>query len=171
LNSFIKVLSLAAILSLATMSGAVKAEQKFAVVNVQQVLQALPQVAVIEQNINAEFAEQIQEVQRLRSDGNFLLEKLQREKATMSADQIKELEEQVNTLGQQLQAKGQPLQQNMQRRTEEERRKLFALIQQAIDAIANKDGYDMVLNSNAVPFSDAKFDISEEVLTQVSKIN
>jgi len=170
LNSFIKVLSLAALFTLATMSGAANAEQKLAVVNVQEVLQALPQVAVIEQNIQAEFADQIQEVQRLRSDGNFLLEKLQRERATMGADQIKELEGQVNALGQQLQAKGQPLQQNMQRRTEEERRKLFALIQQAIDGIASKDGYDMVLNSNAVPFSKGKFDISQKVLDQVSKI-
>jgi outer membrane protein len=171
LNSFIKVLTLAALFTLATMSGAVKAEQKLGVVNVQEVLQALPQVAVIEQNIQAEFADQIQEVQRLRSDGNFLLEKLQREKATMSADQIKDIEGQVNTLGQQLQAKGQPLQENMQRRTEEERRKLFALIQQSINAIADKEGFDMVLNSNAVPFSAEKFDISQKVLDQVSKIN
>lgn len=164
-------MSLAALFTFVTMSSAAKAEQKLAVVNVQEVLQALPQVAVIEQNIQAEFADQIQEVQRLRSDGNFLLEKLQREKATMSADQITDIEGQVGTLSQQLQAKGQPLQENMQRRTEEERRKLFALIQQAIDGIAGKEGYDLVLNSNAVPFSDPKFDISQQVLDQVSKIN
>jgi outer membrane protein len=59
----------------------------------------------------------------------------------------------------------------MQRRTEEERRKLFALIQQSINAIADKEGFDMVLNSNAVPFSAEKFDISQKVLDQVSKIN
>ena len=171
MKSFIKGLSFAILFTLATISGAANAEQKFGVVDVQQVLQALPQVAVIEQTIQAEFAEQIQEVQRLRSDGNFLLEKLQREKATMSAEQITELEGQVNAVGQQLQDKGQPLQENMQRRTEEERRKLFGLIQQAIEAIATKDNYDLVLNSNAVPFSDPKFNISQEVLEQVSKAN
>lgn len=165
------MLSLAALFTLTTISATANAELKLAVVNVQQILQSLPQVAVIEQNINAEFADQIQEVQRLRSDGSFLLEKLQREKATMSAEQIKELENQINSLGQQLQAKGQPLQQNMQRRTEEERRKLFGLIQQAIDAIASKGNFDMVLNSNAVPFSKAKYDISIEVQEQVSKAN
>lgn len=171
MKSFIKGLSLAALFTLATLSSAVNAEQKLAVVDVQQVLQALPQVAVIEQTINAEFEPQIQEVQRLSADGNFLLEKLQRERATMSPDQITELEAQVNDIGQQLQEKRTPLQQNMQRRTEEERRKLFALIQQAIDTIASKDKYDMVLNSNAVPFSQTKYDISQEVLEQVSKVN
>jgi outer membrane protein len=171
LKSFIKGLSLATLFALATLSSVANAQQKFAIVDVQQVLQALPQVAVIEQTINAEFAEQIQEVQRLSADGNFLLEKLQREKATMSATQISELETQINGIGQQLQERRQPLQQAMQRRTEEERRKLFALIQQAIDGIASKEKYDMVLNSNAVPYSSPKFDISQKVLDQVSKAN
>lgn len=171
MKSFIKGLSLAALFTLATISSAANAEQKFAVVDVAQVLQALPQVALIEQNINSEFAEQIQEVQRLSADGNFLIEKLQREKATMSADEIKKLENEVNGIGQQLQEKRQPLQQNMQRRTEEERRKLFALIQQAINVIAAKEKYDMVLNASAVPFSDPKFDISQQVLDQVGKAN
>lgn len=171
LKSYIKGLSLAALFSLAAISGAANAEQKLAVVNVQQVLSALPQVAVIEQTINAEFAQQIQEVQRLSADGNFLLEKLQREKATMSASQITELENQVNGIGQQLQAKRQPLAEKMESRTNEERRKLFALIQQAIDGIAAKEKYDMVLNANAVPFTNPKFDISQKVLEQVSKAN
>ena len=171
MKSYIKGLSLAALFSLAAISGAANAEQKLAVVNVQQVLSALPQVAVIEQTINAEFAQQIQEVQRLSADGNFLLEKLQREKATMSASQITELENQVNGIGQQLQAKRQPLAEKMESRTNEERRKLFALIQQAIDGIAAKEKYDMVLNANAVPFTNPKFDISQKVLEQVSKAN
>ncbi len=170
MNRFIKGMSLAVLFTIATISSAANAEQKLAVVNVQQVLVALPQFAVIEQNIQAEFADQIQEVQRLRSDGNFLLEKLQREKATMSADQIAELEGQVNEVGQQLQAKGQPLQQSIQRRTEEEQRKLVGLIQQAIQGIASDAGYDLVLSSNAVPYYNEKDDISQQVLDQVSKI-
>lgn len=170
MNRFIKGASLALLFTMATISGAANAEQKLAVVNVQQVLTALPQFALIEQNIQAEFADQIQEVQRLRSDGNFMLEKLQREKATMSEDQIKELENQVNAIGQQLQQKGQPLQQEVQRRTEEEQRKLVGLIQQAIQGIAKEGKYDMILSANAVPYFTEKDDISQQVLDQVSKI-
>ena len=170
MNSFIKGLSLAVLFTLATISSAANAEQKFAVVNVQQIVQAMPQFAAIDQTIQAEFGEQIQEITRLRADVNFLLEKLQRERATMSAAQIKELEGQVNVSGKQLQEKGQPLQQEVQGRTEEERRKLLTLIQQAIDNVAAKKGYDMVLNANAVPYSNEKFDISQQVLDIVSKI-
>jgi len=169
LKSFIKGLSVAALFTLASISSMANADQKIGVVDVQMVLQSLPQVAVIEQTIQSEFAGQIQEVQKLSSDGNFLVEKLNRERATMSATAISNLESQINTLGQQLQQKGGPLQENMKRRTEEERRKLFSLIQQAIDGIAKKGRYDMVLNKNAVPYSVDKWDISEDVLKQVSK--
>jgi outer membrane protein len=169
LKSFIKGLSIVALFSIAVVSNAANAEQKIGVVDVQLVLQALPQVATIEQSINAEFADDIQEVQRLRSDGNFLVEKLQREEATMAETAIKELQQQINDVGQQLQALGQPLQQNMQRRTQEERNKLLGLIKQSIDGIAAAGNYDLILNASAVPFMKPAFDISQDVLDQVSK--
>lgn len=175
MKSFIKVLSLAVVFStvitMATFSGAANAQQKIAVVDVQQVIQGLPQLASIDASIQAEFGEQIQEIQRMGKDRDFLIEKLQRERATMSEAQITELEQQVNDVGRQLQEKGGPLQQNVQRRTEEERRKLLALIQTAIDAIAKEDGYDLVLNVNAVPYAEEEFDISTKVTAKVAAAN
>ena len=79
MKNLARALSLVALISVAAFSAAVQAEQKIAVVNVQAVLANLPQVQTIEQEINQEFAEQIQEVQKLQDDGNFLVEKLQRE--------------------------------------------------------------------------------------------
>jgi outer membrane protein len=171
LKSLHKALSIAAILGLSIVSTMASAAQKVGVIDVQLVLQSLPQVAVIEQKINAEFQDQIQEVTAMREEGNFLVEKLQREAATMSEDQKKQLQEQIQTLGQQMQQKGQPLQQSMQNRTAEERNKLLGLIKQAIDGIAAKEGYDMVLNAQSVPFAKDEYDISQKVLDQVSKAN
>jgi outer membrane protein len=171
LKSLNKALSVAAILGLALVSTVASAAQKVGVIDVQLVLQSLPQVATIEQTINAEFQDQIQEVTAMREEGNFLVEKLQREAATMSEEQKQQLQEQIAVLGQQMQQKGQPLQQNMQARTAEERNKLLALIKQAIDTIAAKEGYDMVLNAQSVPFAKDEFDISQQVLSQVSKAN
>jgi outer membrane protein len=171
LKSLNKALSIAAILGLAMVSSLANAAQKVGVVDVQLVLQSLPQVAVIEQTINAEFQADIQEVTAMREEGNFLVEKLQREAATMSEEQQNVLRQQIQTLSQQMQQKGQPLQQNMQARTAEERNKLLGLIKQAIDGIAAAEDYDLVLNAQSVPFSKDQFDISQQVLDQVSKAN
>jgi outer membrane protein len=171
LKSLNKALSIAAILGLALASSVANAAQKVGVVDVQLILQSLPQVAVIEQNINAEFQEQIQEVTAMREEGAFLVQKLEREAATMSEEQQNQLRQQIQTLSQELQQKGQPLQQSMQNRTAEERNKLLGLIKQAIDGIAAADNYDMVLNAQSVPFAKDEFDISQKVLDQVSKAN
>lgn len=164
-------LSLLSFLTLAVVSINAHAESKIAVVDVQRVIQSLPQVATIEQTINAEFNDQRQEIQKLQADGQFMVQKLQRERATMSEDEVKKLEEQIQTLGQELQQKAQPLQQNIQRRTNEERQKLVGMIQQSINTIASSEGYDLVLNANAVPYTKPEHDISQRVLDAVSKLN
>jgi len=171
LKSFNKALTVAAIVGLSLVSTVASAAQKIAVIDVQLVLQSLPQVAVIEQKINAEFQDQIQEVTAIREEGNFIVEKLQREAATMSEEQKLALQQQISTLGQKMQQKGQPLQQNMQNRTAEERNKLLGLIKQAIDSIAASENYDLIINAQSVPFAKDQYDISQKVLDQVSKAN
>lgn len=160
-----------AMLSSALVSTSVMAEQKIGVVDVQGVFQAMPQAAEISNNIQMEFKDQIEEVNQLQRDGQFFAERLQRDAATMSEQEKKELQQKILDVREQLAAKGQPLQQNIQRRSNEERNKLLALIKQAIDAVAAKEGYDLVLNAGAVSFAKEQHDLSEKVLKQVDKTN
>lgn len=158
-----------AMLGSALVSTSVMAEQKIGVVDVQSVFQAMPQAAEIQNTIEMEFKAQIEEVEQLQKDGQYFAERLQRDAATMSEQEKKDLQKKILDIRQNLTEKGQPLQQNIQRRSNEERNKLLALIKQAIDSVAAKDGYDLVLNSGAVAFAKPDHDISEKVLTQVNK--
>ena len=155
-----------AMLGSAMFSTAAMAEQKIGVVNVQGIFQALPQAAEIQNAIQLEFKEQVDEVNLLQRDGQLYTEKLQRDAATMS-----EQEKKILSVREQLSQKVQPLQQNIQRRQNEERNKLLALIKQAIDAVAAKEGYDIVLDAPAIVYADESHDMSQQVLDQVSKIN
>ncbi len=160
-----------AMLGSALVSTSVMAEQKIGVVDVQGVFQAMPQAAEISNNIQMEFKDQIEEVNQLQRDGQFFAERLQRDAATMSEQEKKELQQKILDVREQLAEKGQPLQQNIQRRSNEERNKLLGLIKQAIDAVAAKEGYDLVLNAGAVSFAKEDHDLSEKVLQQVDKTN
>ena len=170
MKNFTKTLIAGALLSTAMLSTSATAEQKIAVVDVQAVVQSLPQVAEINQRINDEFKDQIQAVNSKQEEFNFLVQKLQRESATMSEAEQKKLQDQIIALRDELQQTSQPLQQNMQRRSNEERNKLLGLIKNAIDGIAAKENFDFVLNASAVPFAKPKHDISQQVQEQVSKI-
>lgn len=164
-----KTLIASALLSSSLLATPVMAEQKIAVVDIQGIFQAMPQAAEISANIQAEFKTQIDEVNQLQKDGQFYAERLQRDEATMSEQEKTEIQEKILDVRRQLSEKAQPLQQNIQRRSQEEQNKLLALISQAIDSVANKQGYDVVLNAGAAAFAKEEFDISKDVLDQVNK--
>ena len=166
-----KAIIASALLGSSLLAAPVMAEQKIAVVDVQGIFQAMPQAAEITANIQAEFKTQIDEVNQLQKDGQFYAERIQRDEATMSEQEKKDIQEKILDVRRQLAEKAQPLQQNIQRRSQEEQNKLLALISQAIDAVATKEGYDVVLNAGAAAFAKPDFDISKDVLEQVNKTN
>lgn len=147
------------------------AEQKIGVVNVQGIFQSVPQAAVIQQTIAAEFKDRIEDVNRLEKDIKYYLEKQQRDAATMSATEKSDLEKQILDLRTEYQSKAQPLQQEVQQRQGEERNKVLELIKVAIDDVAAKGKYDLVIDGNAVTYlKDDSIDLSKEIIDQVSKI-
>ena len=166
-QTLIKTLLLATI----AVSASASAMQKIAVVDVQAVLQSLPQTQAIVASINNEFKAQFEEVQNLQKDGEFNVEKLRRDGATMSEAQKKELETKIMDIRAQLQQKATPLQQEVQRRQNEEQTKLLGLIKQAIDAISAAEDYDLVLNAGAATFVKPEFNISQKVIDRVSQAN
>ena len=86
----------------------------------------------------------------------------------MSEAQKQASQEKIMAIRAELQEKAQPLQQAVQRRQNEEQTKLLGLVKQAIDAVAQAESFDMVLNANAVTFVKPEFDISQKVLQQVN---
>ena len=165
-----KNLITAAALSGAMFSSVAMAEQKIGVVSVEAVFQQMPQAVGIAQTIAAEFKDQVDEVERLKKDIEYQINKRQREAATMSEAQIKELEDKIIELRNDYASKAQPLQQNIQRRQAEERNKLLGLIQQSIQKVAADGNFDLVLGGNAAVFAKPEFDLSQQVLDHVKEI-
>ena len=171
MKKFTKNLIAGALVTTAIASTSVFAEQKIGAVNVQGVFQSMPQAASIQETISAQFKDKTEEVSRLEKDIKYYLEKNQRDAATMSPKEKTELEGKIIALREEYTAKAQPLQQEIQKRLQEEQNKLLGLIKQGIDAVASKEKYDVILNSNSVAFINPENDISELVLEQVGKIN
>lgn len=171
MNKLIKsvALSLAASSMLAS-SVAMAADQKIAVVNVQAVVSQLPQTALIQEALKNEFKDQISAFEKLQGELKYNLEKQQRDGPIMSKADMDALIAKIEEQKVQYQQQGTELQQSMGRRENEEKNKVFALIRQAIDNIAEKDKYDLVLQQTAVAFAKPDYDISKSVIEQVSKL-
>jgi outer membrane protein len=141
------------------------------VVNFQEVMSKIPQTTAVMQVLEAEFKDDKAVLAQLEKDIKYYQEKKQRDGSLMSAKDIEELDTQIATLYQDYQAKGKAFQQATGLRKNEETNKIIALVRQAIDSIAAKDKYDLILEQQAVIFAKPDAMITNKVVEQVSKLN
>jgi outer membrane protein len=171
LKKLFKSIALATVASGALLSSAaMAADQKIAVVNFQEVMGKIPQTAAVMQSLEAEFKDAKAELTQLEKDIKYYQEKKQRDSSLMSKKEIEELDTKIATFYQDYQVKGKDLQQKAGARQNEETNKIVALVRQAIDGIAAKGNYDLVLEQKAVVFAKPETSITDQVVEQVSKI-
>jgi outer membrane protein len=95
------------------------------------------------------------------------MQKLQRDGSTMKASDRTKMEKDVMAQREQFSQKAQAFEQDNRRRQMEERNKILSRIQDAVKAVASKEGYDVVIDANAVAYAGTSKDITADVLKQV----
>jgi len=151
-------------------SSAMAADQKIAVVNFQEIMGKIPQTAAVMQALESEFKDEKAILAQLEKDIKYYQEKKKRDGSLMSKKEKDELDKQIGTLYQEYQTKGKAFQQKTNARQNEETNKIIALVRQAVDNIAAKGKYDLVIEQKAVVFSKPDSSITDQVVEQVSKL-
>ncbi len=172
MKKFIKSIVITVAASSMLLAGSVlAASPKIAVVNVQDVMSKIPQTQAIMQSLENEFKDEKAALTQLEKDIKYFQEKKKRDSSIMSKKEIEELDAKIRKNYLEYQTKGKAFQQKTSARQNEETNKILALVRQAIDNIAAKGKYDLILEQKAVVFSKPETDISDEVVKQVSKLN
>ncbi|MDX5628007.1 MULTISPECIES: molecular chaperone Skp [unclassified Brenneria] len=153
-------------LALAASAG-VQAADKIAVVNVSSIFQQLPQRDTVARQLENEFKGRASELQSMEKDLQTKMQKLQRDGSTMKASERSKMEKDIMAQRDQFSAKAQAFDQDNRRRQMEERNKILSRIQDAVKSVASKEGYDVVIDANAVAYSANAKDITADVLKQV----
>ncbi|KLU15793.1 MULTISPECIES: molecular chaperone Skp [Xenorhabdus] len=153
-------------IALAFSAGA-QAADKIALVNVAEVFQQLPAREAVAKQLENEFKGRATELQRMESELQTKIQKLQRDGSTMKASEREKLEKEVMAKRDDFAQKAQSFENDNRRRQMEERGKILNRIQDAVKVVAGKEGYDLVLDANTVVYSTSGKDITVEVLKQV----
>nr|WP_202607331.1 molecular chaperone Skp [Dickeya dadantii] len=153
-------------LTLAVSAGA-QAADKIAIVNVSSIFQQLPQREAVGKQLENEFKGRASELQSMERALQEKMQKLQRDAPTMKPSERTKLESDVMAQREQFSSKAQAFDQDNRRRQMEERNKILSRIQDAVKAVATKQGYDVVIDANAVAYADNAKDITADVLKQV----
>ncbi|MGL5360772.1 MAG: OmpH family outer membrane protein [Shewanella sp.] len=143
--------------------------ESIAVVDMGAVFEQLPQREQISQSLKSEFGDRMAEVQKMQDEMRSMMEKQQRDGALMNDTQKTELSRKFEALKSDYQLKGKALDEDLRRRQGEEQNKLLVKVQKAINTIAEKEKYDLVLERRAVVYVKPNADISGKVVEALSK--
>jgi outer membrane protein len=170
-KTIIKTTALSILAALMMGTSASALAHKVGIVDMQSIYQQIPQMAKIEQQLQTEFAERRQELEKLQGDIRFEAEKYKRESATMSEDQKAELEGKIRDMQKQLAEKGRPLEQEIKARQNQELAKVQKLIIETIESVAKSGKFDEVkVKDTTIYFNPDKVtDLSSKVVEAVSK--
>jgi outer membrane protein len=170
-NKFIKTTAMGLMAALMMGTSASALAHKVGIVDMQSIYKQIPQVAKIEQQLQSEFAERRQALEKLQGDIRFEVEKFQREGATMSDADKEILRTKIQGMQKELAEKGRPLEQAIKQRQNEELAKVQKLIIDVIEDVAKKGKYDEVkVKDTTIYFNPDKVaDLSDEVVEAVSK--
>lgn len=155
------------ILSTSMFANAAEAAQKVGYINTAQVFQALPQREVVLQKMKSEFEDKAAELQSIQAEAKTKIEKLKRDASLMSQDEVEKLRIEIGQLDSTYKIKAQALDKASGQREAQEKQKLFKVIQDAVKKVAEKEGYDMIIDVNAMSYGKPEFNISEKVIKEI----
>ncbi|UVK77112.1 MAG: periplasmic chaperone Skp [Sodalis sp. Fle] len=143
------------------------AADKIAVVNVSNIFEQSPQTAIVAKQLENEFKDRATELQSIKRDLQTKMQRLQLAGPSMKDNERSALEKLVMTQREDFSNKAQAFEQDNHRRQTEERNKILSRIQDAVRNIASKEGYDVVIDANAVAYASNAKDITDDVVKQV----
>ncbi|CAM3853951.1 MULTISPECIES: molecular chaperone Skp [Rahnella] len=148
-------------------SASVQAADKIAIVNVASIFQQMPAREAVAKQLENEFKSRATDLQSQERDLQTKMQRLQRDGSTMKASDRSKLEKDVMAQREAFSAKAQQFEQDNRRRQAEERNKILSRIQDAVKSVASKEGYDVVIDANAIAYANNDKDITADVLKQV----
>ncbi len=167
MKQMMKMMGVLALMLTATLAQAQSG--KIAVVDTGAVFQNMPQRQAVARKLESEFGARVKEVQKMEADGRSFIEKQQKDMAFMNDQQKAEAQKKLNEMQSAYVQKRRKLEEDQARRESEERKKMLARIQTAIDEITRAQGLDLVIERGAVVYVSPALDITKQVIGKVSK--
>jgi len=144
------------------------AELKVGYVQVDKILQDAPQTAESGKKLEREFSPRSQELERLAKQIKDLETVLDKDGLTIAEADRRNKERDIQNLKTEFQRKQRELREDISLRKNEELGVLQDKVNKAVQAVAETEGYDLVVYGG-VAFASKKIDITDKVLKGLGK--
>ena len=141
---------------------------KIGVIDVRKVVEQSKSMKALNKRIQSEFKPKQEKIVELQRSMQSKVDKMKREEAVMTAAEKSNLQEQVVAGQRSLQRMEQDYQQDLTLIQNKEMKKFFDSLKVTVDKFAKANGYDIVLQKEAVPFYSDKVDITNKIISKLS---
>ena len=142
---------------------------KIGVIDLERIVQQSPQAVAIQEKLEEQRQTQHQELVSMQEALQEDMESLNRDAITMGPNSRSELENKIREQQLKLQLTDQYQQEVLNLSQNQEMQQLLVQVKEKIDALAQENDYDLILQSDAVPYTASKLDITQLVIDELSK--
>lgn len=150
-----------------TSAAAFAADTKIGVVDLQKIMQTSSQMKGIQEKLEKEFKPRRDNLIALEETLKKDMEAFKRDTAVLSQSQRKALEKKIVGEQQAFERTGQQYQQDLSTAHNEAMEEFYNKIRAAIAKVAEAQGYDLVFQKDAAPFSVDKLDMTAKVMQEI----
>ena len=143
------------------------AAQKIAFIDTAKVFQALPQREAALKRIQDALKDRKSELKGLKDEIEDKIDRLKRDSSLMSGSEVERLRIEIGQLDSTYKIKVTGLQEASSKKEEEEKSRLFGIIQDTAAKISKREGYDIVIDIQVVQYGNPAYDISDSVIEQL----
>ena len=142
--------------------------QKFGKVNTQTIMQALPDVAKANGELEALQKQKDNELKAMQDELNRKLDEYQKGQSTMNATAKQQKETELQGLNQKIQQAHQDGQQELQKKSNELMQPIVAKVRAAIDAVGKAGNYTYIFEEGAAIYTGSNVvDVTKEVQSKI----
>jgi outer membrane protein len=168
LNKLLHLILAASLFLFTTAAFSAAGDVKFAFVNVEQILKDAPQTAESGKKLEKEFSARQQDLEKMARQIKDRETALDKDSLTMSESDRQNKERDLSNMKIDFQRKQRELREDANLRKNEELAAIQDKINKAVTAVAEADGYDLVIYGG-VAYSSKKVDITDKVLKSLGK--
>ena len=143
--------------------------QKFGKVNTQTIMQALPDVAKANGELEALQKQKENDLKSMQDEFNLKADEYQKGQSTMNATAKQQKETELQTLQQKIQQAYQDGQQELQKKSSELMQPIVAKVKAAIDAVGKAGNYTYIFEEGAAVYAGTNVvDVTKEVQNKLN---
>lgn len=150
---------------------------KIAILNVGAFREGITELKQKYEKLNAELGPKYQELQSMQTKMNALQQQIDEKGQTLTAPQLRKLQDDLESLKKEYQRKGEDFQEMARKREEQETSAIYNKVNEVLNKFAQQNGITIVfetgraMETNLFVYVDAKADITDAFMKEYNKAN